>query len=424
MNIKSLTYSIAKSIRYKCLSGLLVLIAILGIGISGCSDINKQEKSRYYDTDGMLVINNKRTFIIGSYHHPKTSQPFKELSKNGYNYTRVKAENAELDSAQAHNIMTWITTGSIKNESSSKDIERISQLVNNFKNHPALLCWEMEDEPAFTWNSANARILPNALIETYQLIKQKDPDHPIITNHGPVNLISTLQKYNSSTDIVACDVYPVIPHGIKPSYALYPDGLQGDLLNPYISQVGEYADKMKKVVNNSKPVFMVLQAFSWEMLKKEEERDTSMILYPSYEESRFMAYNAIIHGATGILYWGSNYTPQPSSFIDDLNKVSRELADFQDIISAKSMELNIKKEYHELMYSIDTGVEILCKEINSKLYLLTVNSDKNPVKVSLSGLDQYTEAKILNEERSLAIENGKLTDLYRPFDVHIYELEE
>ncbi len=105
------------------------------------------------------------------------------------------------------------------------DRERIAQLVNRFKNHPSLLCWEMEDEPAFTWNSAEPRINPEPLIETYRLIKQEDPHHPVITNHGPVNLISTLAKYNRSTDIVACDVYPVIPHGIEPTYALYPDGL-------------------------------------------------------------------------------------------------------------------------------------------------------------------------------------------------------
>jgi hypothetical protein len=371
----------------------------------------------------MLVIDGKRTFIIGSYDHPKTGKPFKELAENGYNYTKVKAEEAELDSAHVHQLMAWIVTGSIRSETRSADEERIAQLVNRFKNHTSLLCWEMEDEPAFTWNSAEPHIKPESLIETYQLIKQEDPYHPVITNHGPVNLVSTLAAYNPSSDIVACDVYPVIPHGIKPSYALFPDGLQGDLLNSYISQVGEYADKMKEVVNGSKPVFMVLQAFAWEMLKKEEERDPAMIKYPSYEESRFMAFNAIVHGATGLLYWGSNYTPQPSAFISDLNKVTRALAGMQEILAADNVELNMVKKYHEMGYSIDTGIEILTKKFN-KYYLITVNSDKNPVKVSLAGLDKYKNAKVIGEDRSITIKEGELTDHYKPFDVHIYELNE
>lgn len=390
--------------------------------LTGCNDPDVHTEHVYYEDDGMLVIDGKRTFIIGSYHHPKTSRPFEELAKQGYNYTRIKVDKAALDAAHASHIMTWMVTSSIQPGNESADRERIAQLVNRFKNHPSLLCWEMEDEPAFTWNSAEPRVEPEPLIETYQLIKKEDPYHLVITNHGPVNLISTLAKYNRSTDIVACDVYPVIPHGIKPTYALYPDGLQGDLLNPYISQVGKYTDKMKQVVENSRPVFMVLQAFAWEMLKKEEERDTSMIKYPSYEESRFMAYNAIVHGATGILYWGSNYTPQPSPFMDDLNRVTRELAGMQEILSASNVELNIIKEYHELGYSIDTGIEILSKRVNEKYYLISVNSDKNPVKVSLTGLDKFDKANVLSEDRTVTIEKGMLTDYFEPFEVHAYEL--
>jgi|GEM_PF-3978030 len=167
---------------------------------------------------------------------------------------------------------------------------------------------------------------------------------------------------------------------------------------------------------------MVLQAFSWEMLKKEEDRDTTMIRYPSYKESRFMAFNAIVHGATGILYWGSNYTPQPSTCISDLNKVTGELGGMQEILAAPDIELNIKKEYHELRYSVDAGIEILSKKFNDKYYLLTVNSDKNPVKVSLTGLDKYDKVNVLSEDRTVTIEKGELIDLYEPFDVHTYEL--
>ena len=402
-------------------AGMIFLILMI-FTFKGCSDPDIQKEHVYYEHDGMLVINGKRTFIIGSYHHPKTSLHFYELAKQGYNYTRVGADQASLDSAHANHLMTWIVTGSIQPGNEGADRERIAQLVNRFNKHPAMLCWEMEDEPAFTWNSADPRVKPEPLIETYQLIKQEDPDHLVITNHGPVNLVSTLAGYNRSTDIVACDVYPVIPQGIRPTFALYPDGLHGDLLNPYISQVGEYTDKMKRVVENSRPVFMVLQAFAWEMLKKEEERDTTMIRYPSYKESRFMAYNAIVHGATGILYWGSNYTPQPSPFMDDLNRVTMELSEFQDILSAETITMNIKKQYHELMYSVDTGIEIMIKDVDGKRFMLTVNSDKNPVKVSLAGLDKYDKANVLSEDRTLSIEKGKLTDYFEPFDVHIYEL--
>ncbi len=406
---------------FKNITYIFLIFTLLSCG--SCIKKGSEESKKFgFDPDGMIFIKGEREFIVGAYHLPKIEDPFGTLATNGYNYVKV-SNAAEMEAASENGLHTWIYTNSISEEKKEEDKLRISGLVNEFIDHPALLFWEMEDEPAFTWNSAKPRILPDQMKVTYDFIKQLDPDHLIITNHGPVNLISTLKKYNSSTDLVAVDVYPVVPHGIVPSYALYPDGLQGDLLNPYISQVGEYVDKMKKVVDDSKPVFAVLQGFSWEMLKPEAERDPSMILYPSYEESRFMAYNAIVHGANGIIYWGTNYTPQPSPFMDDLNKVTRELAEMQEVLAAPALDLNIIKEYHELMYSVDTGVEIMAKKAGGKTYLLTVNSDKNPVKVSFAGLSGFKNALVLKEGKTVEIIKGILTDYYRSFDVHIYQFK-
>lgn len=401
------------------ISFLVILIAWLLAG--GIMTAEAQALDIRCAKDGMLLVNRQRTFIIGSYYLPKTAHPYRDLSVNGYNYVRVNAVKSDLDSALRYHLNAWITTGSIKNNSQEDD-QKIAGLVNQFKSHPALLCWEMEDEPAFTWNSPNLRISPNQMLQTYQLIKKNDPKHLVITNQAPVNLVSTLQKYTPSTDVVSCDVYPVIPRGIQPEYALYPDGFQGDLLNTYISQVGEYVDKMKKVVNNSKPVFMVLQGFAWEMLRPENQRDSKMILYPTFAESRFMAFDAIVHGATGIIYWGTDFTPQPSEFIDNLNRVTRELSELQQMLAAKSIHFPVETEYHDLRYSVDRGIEFTAKKFQGKTYLITVNADKNPVEITLGKLQQYKTVKVLNEDRTLELLNGKLTDNYKPFDVHIYEL--
>jgi hypothetical protein len=229
--------------------------------------------------------------------------------------------------------------------------------------------------------------------------------------------------YNPANDIIACDIYPVIPEGIRVSYALFPDGKQGDLLNTYISQVGEYTDKMRKVGGPSKPLFMVLQGFSWEMLRKEGDRDPSMILYPDYHQSRFMAYNAIIHGANGIIYWGTRYTPPEAAFWKNLKDVTRELGDMQEVLAAPAYPQEIAKRYHELGNSVDVGVEILAKKIAGDLHLITANADRYPVRVSLEGLENYSRAEVMAEDRTLDIQNGKLTDDYRAFDVHVYHLK-
>ena len=103
--------------------------------------------------------------------------------------------------------------------------------------------------------------------------------------------------------------------------------------------------------------------------------------------------------------------------MDDLNKVTMELAEMQPVLSAPESKIKIPTEYHELGYSVDVGVEVLAKQADGTLYLITVNSDKNPVKVTLSGLDDFVSAIVLKENRTVTISSGKLTDHYNPFDV-------
>jgi hypothetical protein len=55
----------------------------------------------------------------------------------------------------------------------------------------------------------------------------------------------------------------------------------------------------------AKPVWMVLQAFSWELLQNPLPEKYDVKQFPSYKHSRIMAWDAILHGAKGILYWGS-----------------------------------------------------------------------------------------------------------------------
>jgi hypothetical protein len=397
-------------------------LLFISIMMSTCHQ-TKIEKSNSlpYDTDGMLMIDGKRTFILGSYFKSKSDNPFQELSEAGFNLIRI-SNKIDLIKAEKYGLKTWANLGYLNPENLEKNKENISNKIHSFKDYPALLAWEMVDEPAWKWHSAEARVQPEPLIETYKFIKDIDPNHLIYTNHAPVNLVSTLSRYNPSTDIVACDIYPVVPHDIVPTYALFPDGKQGDLLNTYISQVGEYTDKMRKVAGSARPLFMVLQGFAWEMLKNEAERDLKKILYPTREETRFMAYNAIIHGANGIIYWGTNYAPQPSSFWTDLKSVITELNSIKDVLASKSIKQNLDLIYHELGYSVDAGVEYIVKEMNGAKFLITANADRYPAKVSFRGLEGITDAQILFDEKNISFEKEEITQYYRPFDVQVYKL--
>ena len=328
------------------------------------------------DPDGMLSINGRRTFVLGTYSLPKVTSPWKEVHEAGLNVVHVGGKPEELQLAKTNGLNMWVTLGSIDPAKRAQDEARIRKQVDALKGDPALLFWETEDEPAYIWNSpGRIRVPAERIIETYSFVKRFDPAHPFYLNHAPANLVSTLQKYNEGTDIVATDIYPVIPPSIPPMYGLFEDGRQGDFLNNYISQVGQYTRKMRQVAGPSRAVFMVLQAFAWEDLRK-EKRDPKLVLFPTRDQLRFMAYQAIVNGANGLLYWGLEYAP--AAFWADLKKVLVEVSSLGALLT-KSPDKQVKVSYHDLGHSIDLGLE--WRYLGGTL--LVVNGDPNTVEATL-----------------------------------------
>ena len=87
----------------------------------------------------------------------------------------------------------------------------------------------------------------------------------------------------------------------------------------------------------SKPIWMILQSFAWEQCGKPDvppEKAT----YPTWEQSRFMMYNAIVHGATGMQYHYLGYANKISDqFWSDLRKVTLEISYLEDVITSDSV---------------------------------------------------------------------------------------
>jgi hypothetical protein len=327
-----------------------------------------------------------------------------------------------LDEAARDGMYGWVTVGSIKPEKRDEDEKRIRSIVSTLKDHPALLFWETEDEPSFVWKEPkDVRITPAVIRDTYRFVKSLDPVHPLYLNHSPTNLVTTLRQYDPGGDLIATDIYPVAPAGLREQYALWPDGRQGDLLNSTISQVGQYADKMRQVAGASRGLFMVLQGFAWEMLR-DKDRDPRHVLYPSLEETRFMAYQSIVHGVTGLIWWGLHKTPPESGLWEHIAATARELKHIALELAAAPQRIGWKIEYHDTGHSLDRGIEWIVKPSGAGSLLIALNADKNPVECTFAGLAGYRGIEVLFEKRAVRLDRGTLRDEFAPFAARVYRL--
>lgn len=379
---------------------------------------------------GFLVKDGKPVFVVGAYGGPEGSDP-KAVADLGFNLLRVGADQAQWDACQQAGLMTWYSFDlNFPETDASAQEAAVRGTVEKLKDHPALLIWESVDEPAWTDETPEvARVLPEPLTRGYRYLKSLDSHHPVYLNHAPRNTVETLRKYNQAADILCVDVYPVVPPVLDKMYAIiqppFAGGIarQTDFADTSPACIGDYVDKMRQVAYEGHPVFVVLQGFAWEGLRKKEEQIPDRIVYPSYLQLRFMAFQAIVHGVNGVTVWGLNYGGD-KDFLTNLSKVLHEVRDREDAILGGHIQDAPAIRYRERGYSIDKGIECLITETPEAVTLFSVNASVDPARVQFSALpgvfDGAKTLVVVGENRTVDLSSGSFEEDYEGLGVHIY----
>ncbi len=405
----------------------LTVLIIMGVALIMPQNV-QSENVITIGPKNYLQINGEPSFVIGSYGMPE-GVSLEETKAMGFNLLRCNADTKTLDELQAAGLYAWHSFGGnfdLDGKDDEKKKAGLRSTVDAVAKHPAMLMWESIDEPAWTDGQPELARIPYAgMNKGYEFLRTVEKNHPVYINQAPRNTVDTLRKYSPSADIICTDIYPVIPKGLPRMFAITDDGRQGDFANQTPTCVGQYVDKMKKVAFRDQAVFIVLQGFAWENLTPKDQFDSSRVLYPTYEQSRFMAWQAIIHGVNGLTYWGLHYTPKDVPFFADLAKVLQEVRKMEPVILARSILHEPVLRYAERGSTIDQGVEFIQRQIGSELYLITVNASIDPAGVTFAGLpEEYLRCgtlEVLGEGRSVEIENGSFHDEYDGLGVHIYK---
>lgn len=248
-----------------------------------------------------------------------------------------------------------------------------------------------------------AAAMAQGMRQGYSALKQADAQHPVWMNHAPRNSIAQLAAFNYGADIAGCDIYPV-PQS--------PHQGHSDLAETTVVSVGAYTDRMQAAAPG-KPVWMVLQGFGWADIQPNltEERKKEL-RRPTIEETRFMAYDSIVHGARGLLYWGTAYIEKDSACWKDLLTVSREMADLQPLLSAADHSRPVAVSQSETFGSVDRGVRVLAKDVEGTLWFIVVNEWNAPLEYTLrfeAGDPATRSYRDTYSGQDLIMRDGKLT---------------
>ena len=367
----------------------------------------------------------KVLFPIGLYELPEDNAKLQRYAQSGINLFRCSG-NADLDRVAAVDAMGWVSLN-LQEQDTLKVIEKIKSVTN----HQALAIWEGPDEiiHSFTRWSGLYRITgvhkeadewkrqtPNALEYSErkgneilqaidknikQIRKLDNVNRPIWMNEAHDADLKFVREYTDAVDIIGVDVYPVREKSSD------------------IARIGDITRRWGKIGRNKKEVFMVLQAFSWDELG--DYFGAKKVVYPSFNESRFMAYDAIVNGAGGILYWGSHYIKN-ELFLESILSLTSELDKLQPFLV--EVDQTVKVDLIERVHKVDDrGVRVTVKRHGDDWIIILVNEDNRPhFGVEVSGLEALngSNMKLLYGTEEYTLKHGEFITRLLPLQVKVF----
>jgi hypothetical protein len=287
--------------------------------------------------------------------------------------------------------------------------DRLRRVVRFYKKYPGMGVWKGADEPQ--WGQ---KPVPG-LVRALQIIHQEDPDHPVWIVQAPRGTVEQLKPYDAAYDIGGVDIYPV-------SYPMGRHLAETDK-NREISVIGDYTQKMLRVTDGRKPIWLTLQiAYSG-------TNPPRPLRFPTFVQERFMTYQAIINGARGLIYYGATL-PRTLSERDRpfgwnwtywarvLRPIVEEIGDKGPLaaaLCAADSKLPVK--------ATGNAIELCVREVGRDVFVLACCRDpQKTAAVQFTGLpnDLAVGDVLFESPRKVTAKNGAFSDWFAPYDVHVY----
>jgi len=249
-----------------------------------------------FNEEGIALVNGKPFFPLGLFTYELNTDVLAELHELQCNTILNGFLPNQMDLIEEHGLMAVCGTG--------------SEWLLAAQHHPALLAWYLEDEPE------NRGVTSDGERRRYLDLKERDPDHPIGLCH---TAFEALTQFKSACDFTMTDLYPITAKRDK-----------------NVMGVSIMMDEARRIHGTNWPQWTYIQVFGG------PETDNGIWAVPLPHEVRFMAYQALVHRATGILYF--SYWPQQARTWQSVAGLNREIQRLVPRFVAPGRELAIKAE--------------------------------------------------------------------------------
>ncbi|HKD93174.1 MAG TPA: IPT/TIG domain-containing protein [Gaiellaceae bacterium] len=323
--------------------------------------------------------------------------------------------------AAALGVYTWPNLGGYSQAlpGSSED-QGLAQVVDTLTNDPsggAIALWKGRDEP---WYSD---IAPSALQFAFCRVTGRgdpawcdgetplDPSRLWVTIEAPRGTAADLAPYASVTDVHGVDIYPVtIKH-----------------VSPNLQAVGNWTATLKSIAP-LQPVWTTIQICA----SGSSDPATGDFILPTYQQERYMAYDAILNGAKALTFYGGSnahcftgsdatYGWNWSFWQGVLEPLVQQLSSSSPLAPAL---VNPAKAPH---VKTGTGTQTMTRQGTSvdDFWLIAARSGTGTRTVTFTGLPRWVHrVGVYTEHRTVIASRGSFRDRFARWDVHVYHFVE
>jgi len=280
----------------------------------------------------------------------------------------------------------------------------VKRMIGPLKDHPALLAWYVWDEPNAPGYVAAPPEVVRALADA---LEQEDPRHPTFFCFTPWHNLGRIDSYGACRDIMAVDPYV----GAK-----------------YLGLVPKSVEAARRAGGPDRPVWSIV----WTAHNAGQMR-------PTVPLTRCATYLSLIHGATGIFFYGHKGEPGkqgPAPGREDKGWQrgvgEPEMADLAELIAQLSAEVRVlapallaKRPSRRIAVEPTDGpIHVAELETMNRRILLTANATEKPVRATfqLQGRAGATSVRVMFENRQVALNAGAFVDDFDPLATHAYEM--
>jgi hypothetical protein len=327
----------------------------------------------------------------------------------------------KLDVAREHGLQLWLALAGVDNTLANKVL--LTEIVNTFKGHAGLGVWKGADEPA------HGHLAAKGLVAVLKQVHELDPDHPLaiieaprdpsVEKGGKDRLLTTaaLKPYAAACDIHGVDIYPVS----------VPPGKHAGRANKDLSVVGDVA-RIVGAAKPGQPVWTTLQ-IAWSGVLPPRP-----VVFPTLQQARFMAYDAVIAGARGLFFFGGHLRPVMSvqDRVRGFNwtywrNVQKPLT--QELAGPQHMAALLAPDASFNVTASATDIALSARQTSDSVYVIVVRrSPTASGRVTFRGLPAaITKGTVLphgpsNPPRTVSVKDGAFTDAspYGPHNGRVY----